>query len=517
VILARTSQRMATARARWRAMILVVAALALLGAGTRMQGSAQSATEHLQRGVDLLESNQPQAAIAELDQAVALDPGNPRIRYALGRALYAVGRYEEGLEHLAIGLPRAADRSAFGLIMGQSLIELGRLREARTALDGAAALRPGYAPIHLQLARICYRAGNVEAALQKYAETARIAPQWGVPRLQAASIAAEANDMARAAELFRAALEINPAQPLIWIRLGDTLEANLDFVGAVGAYRSAIERSPELLQARLELAYLFFNRQQFEDAATLLSEIAQRQPDDPQVLLPIAEIQMIAGKHGEALDNIESALGALDGAPTATPQPGLSDTGRQRDVLRLRALELRAKTLTSLNRLGDAEAAARALLAAHPSNLDGLFVLGTVLLRSGNQEGRDHLTAFQRLSDLREHRELAYDFYVRGSDPERAATEFERALAIDSRDAAALTGLGTVRLAQGDADAAIELLTQARETGATSLEWLREWVLALHAVGRTDEATNGWQQARDAGVSLGPRVWAALGRHQGAC
>ena len=76
-----------------------------------MEEVVQGATQHLRRGVELLDSNQPQAAIAELDQAVTLEPGNPRIRYYLGRALYGTGQYEKALEHLAIGLPVAADPS----------------------------------------------------------------------------------------------------------------------------------------------------------------------------------------------------------------------------------------------------------------------------------------------------------------------------------------------------------------------------------------------------------------------
>ena len=491
----------------------VVVSLAFLGPGTGMEELVQGASQHLQRGVELLDANQPQAAIAELDQAVELEPGNPRIRYYLGRALYLTGQYEKALEHLTTGLPVAADPSAFGLIMGQSLIELDRLNEARSALDGAAALRPDYPPIQLQLAQVCYRAGNVDAALQKLAETAELAPQWTVPRLQAASIAAEKGDAATAAELFASTLDISGDLPLIWVRLGDNLEANLDYEGAIQAYRSAIATSPDLLAPQLALAYLFFNRQQFDDAATVLAELLQRVPGDPQILLPVGEIQMIEGQHEAALETIQSALRALERAPAAT----LQQVGSQRDGLRLRALELQAKTLTSLDRVTEAEAAARTLLAMNPSNLDGLFVLGTVLLRSGNQEGRDHLRRFQRLSDVREHRELAYDFYRRGRDPDRAVAEFEKALVIEPQDAATLTGLGTVRLAQGNAAAAVELLAQAREAGAASVEWYREWILALHAAERSDEATQVWQQVREAGVTLGPRVWAALGNHQGAC
>ena len=365
----------------------------------------------------------------------------------------------------------------------------------------------------MQLAQVCYRAGNVDAALKKLGETAELAPQWTVPRLQAAAIAAEKGDAATAAELYAAALDINGDLPLIWVRLGDNLEANLDYEGAIQAYRSAIETSSGLLAPQLALAYLFFNRQQFDDAATVLAELLQRVPGDPQILLPVGEIQMIEGQHEAALETIQSALRALERAPAAT----LQQVGAQRDGLRLRALELQAKTLTSLDRITEAEAAARTLLATNPSNLDGLFVLGTVLLRSGNQEGRDHLSRFQRLSDVREHRELAYDFYRRGRDPERAAAEFEKALAIEQQDAATLTGLGTVHLAKGNAEAAIELLAQAQAAGAASVEWYREWVLALHAAERSDEALQIWQQVQEAGVTLGPRVWAALGKHQGAC
>ena len=74
-------------------------------------------------------------------------------------------------------------------------------------------------------------------------------------------------DAATAAELFAATLDINGDLPLIWVRLGDNLEANLDYEGAIQAYRSAIATSPDLLAPQLALAYLFFNRQQFDDAA----------------------------------------------------------------------------------------------------------------------------------------------------------------------------------------------------------------------------------------------------------
>ena len=36
-------------------------------------------------------------------------------------------------------------------------------------------------------------------------------------------------------------------------------------------------------------------------------------------------------------------------------------------------------------------------------------------------------------------------------------------------------------------------------------------------LGRTDDANQAWLEARERGMTQGPKVWAALSRHQGAC
>ena len=50
--------------------IFIVVSLAFLGPGTGMEELVQGASQHLQRGVELLDANQPQAALAELKQSL---------------------------------------------------------------------------------------------------------------------------------------------------------------------------------------------------------------------------------------------------------------------------------------------------------------------------------------------------------------------------------------------------------------------------------------------------------------
>jgi tetratricopeptide (TPR) repeat protein len=230
-------------------------------------------------------------------------------------------------------------------------------------------------------------------------------------------------------------------------------------------------------------------------------------------LLPLADVLRIDGRHEEALEAVETAQWSIEmmaPAPRGVGPAPLSS-------LQINALEVRCRVLTSLNRIDEAAAAARALLAADPANTDGLFTLGTALMRSGDAAGREYLETFQKLSGAREKRDMASRYFYLSGDPERAVAHYEKALAIDPEDALALTGLGSVQLALGDAALALETLARAREHGDDSPDWYLAWVLALDAVGRTDEANQAWQEAREQDMTLGPKVWAALGRHQGAC
>lgn len=494
-------------------VLLSAPTLPLASAAQQQATPQQEARLLVQRSINLLSAERLDEAIGTLERAVALDPENSAARYHLGRALHATDRHEEALHHLEIGLPGAADPGAFQLIIGQTLIELDRLVEARAALDAAAVAQPELAAVPFHLARICYWAGDVDAALEGFARVASTAPRWTAPLLEAADIAASQGDHATEAAQLSAVLAIEPRSSNLWIRYADSLMSQADSEGALQAYQAAIRAAPASPGPHLAIAYFFFNQQRFEEAELALYEVLQRAPGHPRALLPLADVLRIDGRQEEALEALEAAQWSIE--MTAPPRRGADSTALS--SLEINALEVRSRVLTSLSRVEEAEATARALVAADPSNTDGLFTLGTALVRSGDPAGREYLRTFQRLSAAREKRDMASQYFYLSRDPGRALAEYEKALAIDPEDALALTGLGTVQLALGDAARALETLASAREAGDDSPDWYLGWVLALDALGRTDEANQAWLEAREQGMTLGPKVWAALGRHQGAC
>lgn len=109
----------------------------------------ESVYDLYQRGCDLLDHGDHQAAILPLSKARNLEPDKASIREALGRALFHAQRYEDAAEEfqaVAAGAP-TNDYALFCL--GRSMQMLGRHREARHPLALACSLRPDRADYRL--------------------------------------------------------------------------------------------------------------------------------------------------------------------------------------------------------------------------------------------------------------------------------------------------------------------------------------------------------------------------------
>jgi len=95
-----------------------------------------------QRGSELLQSGDYEAAIVPLSRARNLEPGKASIRETLGRALFHARRYESAAaEFEAVASETPTDDYAL-FCLGRSMQLLGRHREACQPLALACSLRP---------------------------------------------------------------------------------------------------------------------------------------------------------------------------------------------------------------------------------------------------------------------------------------------------------------------------------------------------------------------------------------
>jgi Flp pilus assembly protein TadD len=94
------------------------------------------------RGTELLEAGHFNQATIPLKKAAALDPEKTSIREALGRAYFRSQQFEKAREEFEAVVERAPTNDFALFCLGRSLMQLGRLKEARKPLALAAQLRP---------------------------------------------------------------------------------------------------------------------------------------------------------------------------------------------------------------------------------------------------------------------------------------------------------------------------------------------------------------------------------------
>ena len=95
-----------------------------------------------QRGRELLEHGDFQAAIVPLSRARDLEPDKASIREALGRALFHAQRYEGAAEEFKAVATNTPTNDYALFCLGRSMQLLGRHREACQPLALACSLRP---------------------------------------------------------------------------------------------------------------------------------------------------------------------------------------------------------------------------------------------------------------------------------------------------------------------------------------------------------------------------------------
>ncbi len=128
--------------------------------------SPLSADEHYEIGYGAEESGDPKTAIAEYQQAIALDPRHGDAQVNLGRLLHEAGEPEQALVHYRAALAVRPEDPIAAFNLGVALEDLGRAPEAIAAYQCAIAVAPDSADAHYNVARLYEQRGESESAIR---------------------------------------------------------------------------------------------------------------------------------------------------------------------------------------------------------------------------------------------------------------------------------------------------------------------------------------------------------------
>lgn len=267
---------------------------------------------HNTRGLALATLDRPRDAAAAFRTALELDPRHADALLNLGNLQRRHGdpAGAAGLYRRALTLKPRSVEALTGL--GGALCETGRFAEALPHLTEAQKLRPDD-PGPLTLLGNALAALRRPAAAECFERALRLRPDFAPALAALGDWYRRGNRPERAVEHLERAAAAEPPNPQRQVALGDALIAAGRYDEAEACLRPLVVVEPGFVAGHVLLARLLRVLGRFDDSLDSLTQALALAPDDPDVLIALAE------HHGAALpdDLLDRLRAAADRAERA--------------------------------------------------------------------------------------------------------------------------------------------------------------------------------------------------------
>jgi tetratricopeptide (TPR) repeat protein len=269
---------------------------------------------------------QAETALDTAGEALAADPAQPLAYYARGRAHYTLADYDAANRDFDLSYVYVMNLShpQPAVLKATVLYQVGLARQAAGETAAALSLfnqglsaNETFAPLWQARGELHLRTGDDEAALTDLTDALELSAR-GSAAQQAAylGLALAYENLARysdAVNMYRAVLRVTPDHHLALVGLGRNLMALEDYGDAIAAFNTALEAAGADTAQR---AVVLLGRGTAYAAAGLTSS----------AVADLAEVQALTGVGDELRSTAEAQLTAIGPLATDTPTAGPSPT-----------------------------------------------------------------------------------------------------------------------------------------------------------------------------------------------
>lgn len=549
---------------RSRRILPIVGILAIVCAmsSSDAQQSNSEAQQHFFAAQQDQQQGRLDAAAKEYEAVLRLQPGMGEVYVNLGLVYYAQAKFDDSARALATAAKLRPGMRGVSLWLGIDEVKLHQPVQGAAHLREAIRQNPNDKLAQSWLGTALWDAGQMDAALLQLENAAAQFPDD--PDL----LFALGEAYGKAAQQQTEELLQESAGTALSDRIyGGIYAGEHDWTKAEGHLRRAIERDTHSLDARLELAGVFFEQANLSAAKEQLDQAATMAPRSAAVLAHGGELLVLMQQPAEGVTRIQTALAvdpsealdalglpvedhfdqsdpsgasaqlsslcrqaaaALEVDPASSPAKSAAlaalyaQAGDQESALRAyKAISLtqsnlspasnlfvQAKTAFHQHKFSDAEAMLLRWLAAHPGDLTARYDL---LLVRRDLSTAQILRLLAVAPDSYHVHQLLGQLYVGREEDDKALAEY-RAVAAARPD---LPGvhfwLGHLYWQHGDADHAFAELTRELELDHGHPEANAELGAVLVAEGHAEQAIPHLDSAIHAKPDLWP-AYAQLGR-----
>jgi tetratricopeptide (TPR) repeat protein len=477
-------------------------------------------TIHFQRAAVLYRQRQVDAAVDDLQQALALQPdfyeAHVNLALAYSEQCTPAWQIESALAQAAAAVRLRPNDASAQRLLAELTFQAGDAAAALPIAQTAVRLQADNAEAQALLATIAESANQPDLAaaarrqalqLRQAAAAAPVDPLAAQLALGDAYLAT--GDNARALAAFQAVAQQAPANPNALHGLGNAYYADGQIEPALAAYQAWAQAAPDDPDPRLLLGILYSQQQKFQDALSVLQEAGRLTPCQEAAQLLMGQVYYQQQDLAHAAAAYQAALAINPGRAAAwyilgglrwqlgdlpAAQTALLEATRRDPSLGAAFFTL-GRVYFDQGAFADAAASYRQALALDPTDLSSYLALAHAYerLQQWDDAAATYQAALGRQDDANLRLYLGL-VRVQQGDLDAAVTEIKQALALNPQDALAFASLGDIYLQQGRLDAAAEAYRQAIAVDDQAL-----YHLGLAAVltrqGQTDAAVVAYQDA----------------------
>jgi tetratricopeptide (TPR) repeat protein len=219
-------------------------------------GGDEALQQHLNIGIAFYRSGMLEDASREFEEALSVEPTQPRANFMLGLIAFRRGELDQALDRFAAMPTDAVYQYPVQRNTALALELMGRYDEALSALDEALVAKPTDPEVHLSRAVIHVKRGDTTSALDAL-RLYRTSPavKKPAPRYYAYTVLASAisGDLEYAVAVGREGLGHYPDSGPILVNAGQVLELRGEYEAAAALYKRATQADPPLPQAHKNL------------------------------------------------------------------------------------------------------------------------------------------------------------------------------------------------------------------------------------------------------------------------
>ena len=391
-------------------------------------------------------------------------PNDPLVAFWVAETSAARNRDDKAIKYYkkAIEIDPAAFRPYIGL--SQHLARTGNPREALSVLAKASKYVPMTAEVRRLRGQAQLAQGEVTAAIGEFEAALRMEPENLAVRFELARGLRLAGRLTDATQVLSSIERVDPTYPGLAVEKGLISEANKDTSAAVSHYRAALESNPNDFDLKVRLSAALLATENFDAAEAILEEARKEKPYSHEVLHYLGRLEFARGRYPRARQHFQKAA-RLD---------------RNNATYRLYEGWLSLETNELANALRQIELA----IELDPKLGDAYWLRARIRIRTGAVE--DALRDLDRALKLNPDRNEAFAAKAECQSQlgrfGEAAKSYKEALARDPNNGRWWYRLGRVELDRGQRAAGYDAVDRAAKLGAAMQEpprWLADTQLLL--------------------------------------